>query len=77
MAAKINSYSAGIKGDKIRSDCYVELKLNKTGGIKINLKSKVESMYGDSLRTLINEILHTFEIKNASILVLLVQYFRT
>lgn len=69
MAAKINSYSAGIKGDKIRSDCYVELKLNKTGGIKINLKSKVESMYGDSIRTLINEILNTFEIKNVSILV--------
>lgn len=69
MAAKINSYSTGIKGDKIRSDCYVELKLNKTGGIKINLKSKVESMYGDSIRTLINEILNTFEIKNASILV--------
>jgi len=69
VAAKINSYSTGIKGDKIRSDCYVELKLNKTGGIKINLKSKVESMYGDSIRTLINEILNTFEIKNASILV--------
>ena len=64
-----NKSIAGIKDDKIRSDCYVELSIKKSGGIKLQLKSKVESMYGESIRTLINDILETFEIKNAFILV--------
>ena len=69
MATNIKTYSSGIKDDKIRSDCYVELSIKNSGGIKLRLKSKVESMYGESIRTLINDILKTFEIKNASILV--------
>jgi citrate lyase subunit beta/citryl-CoA lyase len=69
MATKINTYTSGIKDDKIRSDCYVELRPQNSGGIKMQLNSKVESMYGESIRKLINDILKTFEIKNASILV--------
>jgi citrate lyase subunit beta/citryl-CoA lyase len=55
--------------DKIRSDCYVELELKTSGGVKLNLQSKVESMYGDSIRSLIKDILKTFKIRNASVLI--------
>ena len=60
---------AGNRGDKIRSDCYIELELKTSGGIKIKLQSKVESMYGNSIRLLIKDILKTFKIRNASVLV--------
>jgi citrate lyase subunit beta/citryl-CoA lyase len=66
---KQNKSSAGNRGDKIRSDCYVELELKTSGGIKLNLQSKVETMYGDSNRSLIKNILKAFKIRNASVLV--------
>jgi len=59
--------SAGNKGDNVRSDCYIELALRNTGGIKIDLKSKVESMYGESIQELIIDIFRFFNIKNAKI----------
>jgi citrate lyase subunit beta/citryl-CoA lyase len=61
--------SAGNRGDNIRSDCYVELELKNSGGVKINLQSKVESMYGNSIRLLIKDIFKAFKISNASVLV--------
>ncbi len=61
--------SSGNRGKTIRSDCYVEIDLKNTGGLKIELKSKVESMYGDSIRSLIKDIFKTFKIRNASVLV--------
>lgn len=67
MRSKI--ISSGNRGNNIRSDCYVELELKDSGGIKINLKSKVESMYGNSIRSLIKDILKNFKIRNASVLV--------
>ncbi|MGB5848282.1 MAG: aldolase/citrate lyase family protein [Ignavibacteriaceae bacterium] len=66
---KVNKSSAGNHGGKIRSDCFVELELKSSGGIKLNLQSKVESMYGKSIRLLIREIFKTFKIRNASVLV--------
>jgi len=61
--------SSGNRGKNIRSDCYVELELKTSGGIKINLQSKVEPMYGDSIRSLLKDIFKTFKIRNASVLV--------
>ncbi len=66
---KHNKSSAGNRGNKIRSDCYVELELKTSGGIKLNLQSKVESMYGESIRSLLKDIFKTFKIRNASVLV--------
>ena len=43
--------------------------MKTSGGIKISLESKVESMFGDSIRSLIKDILKSFKILNASILV--------
>ncbi len=61
--------SSGNKGKTIRSDCYIELELKSSGGIRIKLQSKVESMYGNSIRLLIKDILKTFKVRNVSVLV--------
>ncbi|MBT3231428.1 MAG: HpcH/HpaI aldolase/citrate lyase family protein [Calditrichaeota bacterium] len=61
------AFTAGRLGDKIRSDCWVELILKQSGGILIELESKVESMYGDSTRELCKEVLSSLKIENASI----------
>ena len=49
------------------SDCFVRLEITRSGGIKIELKSKVESMYGESIRKLAKEMMKFFEIENASL----------
>jgi citrate lyase subunit beta/citryl-CoA lyase len=59
--------SAGNNGEKDRSDCYVTLELTKSGGIHIDLVSKVKVMYSDSIRALGNDVLKFFEIENAII----------
>jgi citrate lyase subunit beta/citryl-CoA lyase len=59
--------SAGPRGETVRSDCYVELEIKESGGIKLSLKSKVESMYGESIRELILDMCKFFNLKNAKI----------
>ncbi|MEI6122534.1 MAG: aldolase/citrate lyase family protein [Bacteroidota bacterium] len=59
--------SIGNKGKGIRSDCFVSLQLNNSGGIQTELISKVKVLYGKSILKLIDEILNFFEIKNAKV----------
>ncbi len=66
---KILKSSAGKRGESVKSDCYIEIKLKDSGGIKIKLKSKVESMYGDSIKNEIIEMCNYFNIKNAEVLI--------
>lgn len=68
MKQNIKKSSAGNRGENIRSDCYVEIELKNSGGIKLEIKSKVESMYGDSIRKLILDMCRFFNIQNAQIL---------
>lgn len=64
---KKNIASAGNRGPDAKSDCFIELELNSGGGIQIEMKSKVETMFGNANRKLIQEILLFFEIKHASV----------
>lgn len=57
--------TAGNKGEKDRSDCFVSLELSKSGGIQIDLQSKVKSLYGESIVLLCKEILKFFSIDHA------------
>lgn len=68
MINKKNKVAAGKRGENIRSDCYFELELKNSGGLKINLKSKVASMYGESIKKMILDLCRFFGLKNAVIL---------
>ncbi len=68
-AEKLTKASAGKRGDKVRSDCYFEIELKKSGGLRFDIKSKVESMYGESLKEMLSQMCGHFEIKHANILV--------
>ena len=57
--------SAGNTGKKIRSDCFVTLELKNSGGIVIDMKSKVSVMYGAENEKLCRDILKFYEIENA------------
>ncbi len=67
MNAVTNTASAGKRGSKVRSDCYVEITLKDSGGIKLQLKSKVEIMYGDSIRAELKKMCKFFGINHASL----------
>ena len=68
MTQKIKKVSSGKRGDSVRSDCYFEIELKNSGGIKIDLKSKVDVMYGESIKQMIFDISKYFGLKDAKIL---------
>ena len=63
MKQNIKKSSAGKRGDSVRSDCYFEIEIKNSGGIKINLKSKVETMYGESIKQMILDMSQILWIK--------------
>lgn len=58
---------AGRKGLDVRSDCWVEIKLKDEGDIKVNVNSKVEILYGQSIKDLVYKELKYFGIHHANI----------
>ena len=64
----IKTSEAGNKGDKIRSDCWVSLKVGDgIKGVNLNLESKVKVLYGDSIKDLIFDMMKFFGIKDVEI----------
>ena len=61
------SAQAGRRGDEVRSDCWVCVTITDSGGIELNLKSRVESMYGDATRELVNKELEALGVTNAKV----------
>lgn len=59
------TYTAGNQGDKIRSDCFISLTTNETKGISIELKSKVKTLYGESIEDLCRDMLKFYGISDA------------
>ena len=62
-------FEAGNYGKAIRSDCKVSIELTKSGGLKIELDSKVKVYFGDHIISLVKRELEFFGIKNAKILI--------
>jgi citrate lyase subunit beta/citryl-CoA lyase len=65
---KLKSF-AGQRGEKIRSDCYVEINITRSGGINLDVRSKVSAMYGNSIKVQLLKLSDFFNIKNADILI--------
>lgn len=59
--------SAGNLGENVRSDCFVRFDLTNSGGISLDIKSKVGYLFGESNRKLCLDIINFFEIKNAKV----------
>ncbi|MFC2102002.1 aldolase/citrate lyase family protein [Bacteroidota bacterium] len=59
--------TAGNKGKGVRSDCFVSLELTSGGGISLEMKSKVEVLYGKSIKDEIHAIFNHFGIQNATV----------
>ena len=64
MKEVIHRAQAGNRGDKVRSDCWVELRLCNDGGRVLTLDSKVEVMYGKSIRKLFEQMMDFYEIEH-------------
>lgn len=59
--------TAGNAGPKVRSDCEITIELKKEGGIVIDLKSKVKSLYGDAILAQCRNMMEFFRISHAII----------
>ena len=66
---QIQKASSGKQVDKIRSDCYIEIEKNKSGKVNLNIKSKVDVMYGESITKLVKDMIKFFELKNVNIFI--------
>ncbi len=64
-----NVISCGNTGPKVRSDCRVSFELTSTGGVQIELKSKVKAMYGEQILKLTNEVVGFYGIEHCSLLI--------
>ncbi len=58
----------GNRGKGVRSDCFIELELKTSGGIQLDMKSKVQVMFGKANKELILSVLRFFEIEHAAVL---------
>jgi citrate lyase subunit beta/citryl-CoA lyase len=58
---------AGQRGKDVRSDCWVGIATKPSGGIQIDLKSKVEALYGESIRQLAVDTLTRLGVEHASV----------
>jgi len=64
---KNNLTVTGNSGPRVRSDCEISLEITGSKGIKLDLQSKVRSLYGKSINDLVYDILSFYNIKNASV----------
>jgi citrate lyase subunit beta/citryl-CoA lyase len=60
---------AGQRGPDVRSDCWIGLKTQASGGVTVDLKSKVAGMYGSRINDLILEGCHALGVVNATVTV--------
>jgi citrate lyase subunit beta/citryl-CoA lyase len=59
--------SARPSGADVRSDLNVKVTTGSSGGVRINLRSKVASMYGESIRAEVRRVLAAFDVEHAEV----------
>lgn len=68
-ATEIRIGEAGHSGPEIRSDLYVRVEPRDRGGSHIELESRVNAYYGDSIRKQAEEVLEALGVRDAQILI--------
>ena len=58
---------AGPRGDDVRSDLHVVVDVTESGGLQLELRSKVGSMYGDSIRQSAVQVLDALGVQHAKV----------
>jgi citrate lyase subunit beta/citryl-CoA lyase len=58
---------AGRRGTDVRSDCWVRILTVESGGVNVQLKTKVEAMYGEATRQLLRDGLAALGVKHAQV----------
>jgi len=69
VATEIRTGEAGHSGPEIRSDLYVRIEPRDSGGLQIELESRVEAYYGDSIRKQAEEVLEALGVRDAQVLI--------
>ena len=59
----------GNKGKGVRSDCAVTLELTQSGGINLQIESKVKVLFGKQIEKLATDMLAFYSIDNATLLI--------
>jgi len=59
--------TVGNSGKRVRSDCEMTLEITQSGGIQVDMKSKVEIMFGRTNRNLFQEIFAFYGIEHAKL----------
>jgi citrate lyase subunit beta/citryl-CoA lyase len=59
--------AAGNNNENARSDCHLTIELTNSGGIALDINSKVNTLYGKANKELIAKILRHFKVENAKI----------
>lgn len=67
IATALSVAEAGRRGADVRSDCWVRIELRDAGGVQIELKSKVEIMYGAATRALLADMLPALGLPHARV----------
>lgn len=58
---------AGRRGDDVRSDLHVSIELRNSGGLQLELASKVASFYGTSIKATAETVLRGMHVQHASV----------
>ncbi|HVP11504.1 MAG TPA: aldolase/citrate lyase family protein [Phycisphaerae bacterium] len=58
---------AGRRGTDVRSDCWIKITLADSGGLDVQLKTKVEVMYGEQTRQLVRDGLAALHVQHAKV----------
>jgi citrate lyase subunit beta/citryl-CoA lyase len=59
--------SAGRRGEAVRSDCWVEVERKSSGGLTVAVESRVEVLYGESIRELAKTVLKHFRAQHVAV----------
>src|SRR5512144_2232328 len=63
------SAAAGRMGDQVRSDLHVSIEPRSTGGLEVELNSRVALYYGENIRRQAGEVLGALGVRNARVVI--------